>query len=189
MDAAPQTAVLRGLWAPRGQMKASIATHLRASVKTTRPCHTSSHLSPTTLAQQGGWPVGRSTRCWLGGSHQRARFSTWWNGKGPPLTDYPSGAAGSPKNQRRDSRSHRFPCFLQAGWGREAAQWQGPGRGLAQLPTRPQLRPAPLLCQLRSTLGPLPLKGPHWLFLVSSHSIPLTQTVYWFFLSLCPPAL
>lgn len=76
-DTAPQTAVPRGLQDPSGQMKASTAIHLRASVRMTHLYPTSSPRSPTTLVQLGGWPVGRSTRCWLGGSHQRERFSTW----------------------------------------------------------------------------------------------------------------
>lgn len=96
-------------------MKASTATHLKASVEMIPPCPTSSPRSPTTLVQPGGWPAGKSFRCWRGGSLQKARFSTCWNGRGPPLTNYPSEAAQIHANQRRDRRSHQVPVFSRLG--------------------------------------------------------------------------
>ena len=121
-DAAPRTAAQRGPQAPSGRTRASTATRLRASVRTTRPCPTSSRPSPTILARRGGWPVGRSTRCWLGGSRQRARCSTWWSGKGPPLTDQPPKEAQSPGNQRRGGGSRRLPGPPQAAGGRDKTE-------------------------------------------------------------------
>lgn len=140
MGTAPPTGVQRELWSLSSQMKALTATHLKASVRTTPPCPTSSRLSPTTSEQPGGWPVGRSIKYWLGGSHQRARSSTWWNGKGTPLTDYtPQRLPGSleTKGGTKESR-HRLPVFSRDGGGKQDRA-AVPGYGPCLLPTR--LRP------------------------------------------------
>lgn len=51
---APRTAVQRGRRAPSGRTRAWTATRLRASVRMTRPCPTSSRPSRTTSARLGG---------------------------------------------------------------------------------------------------------------------------------------
>lgn len=89
----------------------------------TRPCPTSSHLSPTTLVPPGGWPAGKSIRCWRGGSPQKARFSTCWNGRGRPLTDSPSEAAPDPSNPQTKGGAEEATGFRVSpglGWWREA---------------------------------------------------------------------